>query len=280
MKRLDFTVDSDKCVQCDACVMDCPAGIISRSGNLPRVSAEEETNCIKCQHCLAVCPSGAIGVFGLRPENSIELTAEKLPSAQQMHTLLRGRRSVRQYREESVPSSLIDELLATLSNAPTGCNDMDLHFLVVDSKAMMQLLLGRIIESLEEKMRGNAALPGMMSAAVSAYRQGGADIFFRGAPHLLIVSAGERATCPKEDIDLSLAYFELLAACSGLGTTWCGFLKFIVDAAPELRPCLGLGADTQFYAMLFGYPGVQYARTVQRDGVASVRRFTPAFLDK
>ena len=102
------------------------------------------------------------------------------------------------------------------------------------------------------------------------------DEIFRGAPHLLVVSAGEKATCAKEDVDLSLAYFELLAQCSGLGTVWCGMLKLVLDAAPELRSCLDLGPETPFYGMLFGYPAVRYARTVQRDDAASVRRFSPA----
>jgi Ferredoxin len=88
MEQLNFSVDSDKCIQCDACIMDCPRNIISRSGQLPEVLPEREAECQECQHCLAVCPMGAVSVFGLSPEYSLELTPEKLPSAQQMHTLL------------------------------------------------------------------------------------------------------------------------------------------------------------------------------------------------
>ena len=109
---------------------------------------------------------------------------------------------------------------------------------------------------------------------MAAYRQQGVDELFRGAPHLLVVSAAENASCPNEDINLALAYFELLAQSSGLGTTWCGYLKFAVDAAPELRTPLGLRPQTPFYAMLFGHPNVRYARTVQRDAAATVEHFT------
>ena len=110
MQRLNFIVDADKCIQCDACIMDCPRNIISRSGQLPEVLPEREAECLECQHCLAVCPMGAVSVFGLCPEHSLELAPGKLPSAQQMHTLLRGRRSVRQYRQENVARELIDTL--------------------------------------------------------------------------------------------------------------------------------------------------------------------------
>lgn len=274
MTQLNFTVAPDICIQCDACILDCPRHIISRSGELPEVLPERETECLECQHCLAVCPTGALSVFGLRPEDSLELTPDKLPTARQMHTLLRGRRSVRQYKKENVSRELIDELLATLSYAPTGCNDRDLHFLMVDDKTHMQKLLEKIVGTLEEKIQSGVTLPEFLIPSVDAYRQNGVDEIFRGAPHLLVISAGEKATCAKEDVDLSLAYFELLAQCSGLGTTWCGFLKLITDSVPELLAELGLGREAPFYAMLFGYPAVQYARTVQRDGAATVRRLS------
>ncbi|WP_308584205.1 nitroreductase family protein [uncultured Desulfovibrio sp.] len=271
MKQIHFTVDPQKCVQCNACITDCPRHIISISDGLPWVSPILEANCLECQHCLAVCPTGAVSIFGLKAENSIELSAEKIPSASQMHTLLRGRRSVRQYSMENVPTGMIDDLLATLANTPTGCNDRTLSFAVVDDHNVMQKLRIRVIESIENKIECNELMPDFLSAAVAAYRQQGVDEIFRGAPHLLVVSAAGTASTPLQDISLALAYFELLAQCSGLGTTWCGFLKFAVDAAPELRPILGLDPETPFYAMLFGYPDVRYHRTVQRDNAAKIR---------
>ena len=276
MAKLNFTVDPDKCIQCDACVKDCITGIITRTDQVPAVLPEHEQFCLECQHCLAVCPTGAVSIFGLDPENSLALTPETLPTARQMHTLIRGRRSVRQFKQENVASESIDALLATLANSPTGCNDRDLHFLLLDGRATMASLLDRVVGALEERVRTDKPLPEYLRQAVAGYRENGVDIFFRNAPHLLIAYAGDRANCPKEDVDLALAYFELLAQCSGIGTTWCGFLKMITDAAPELRAYLGLGPETHFYAMLFGYPDVHYARTVQRDTAATVQRFTPA----
>ncbi|WP_367274852.1 4Fe-4S dicluster domain-containing protein [uncultured Desulfovibrio sp.] len=77
MKQIHFTVDPQKCVQCNACITDCPRHIISISDGLPWVSPILEANCLECQHCLAVCPTGAVSIFGLKAENSIELSAEK-----------------------------------------------------------------------------------------------------------------------------------------------------------------------------------------------------------
>ena len=134
------------------------------------------------------------------------------------------------------------------------------------------VLIERIVSALESKITSGVAVHAFLADSVAAYRNNGTDVFFRGAPHLLIVSAGEKATCPQQDIDIALSNFELLAHCAGLGATWCGILKFALEAVPELRPTLGLGQDTLFYAMMFGHPTVHYARTVQRDDAAMIKR--------
>ena len=272
MDSLNFRIDPGKCVRCDACVRDCPWGIISREGDLPAIPEPPEGGCLACQHCLAVCPTGAVSIFGLKPEDSLSLTDGSVPTRQQMRALVRGRRSVRQFRDEDVPSAVIDELLADLAHAPTGCNDRDLTFAVVPGRAGMRALRERVTAALEARQKAGDPVLEFLVDAAAAYRRDGTDEFFRGAPHLLVVSPGEKATCGQEDAVLALAYFELLAHSAGLGATWCGMLKFAVDAAPELRKPLGLAAGGYFYAMMFGRPDVRYARTVQRDTVARIRR--------
>ena len=128
------------------------------------------------------------------------------------------------------------------------------------------------MQSIEAKQASGDGPQGFIAQAVTAYRKSGRDLLFRGAPHLLIVSPGEKTTCVHEDVILALAYFELLAQSAGLGTTWCGVIKFVADMIPETRTLLGLAPDAYFYAMMFGKPLVTYARTVQRDSAARIRR--------
>ena len=266
---LKFRVNAEKCVQCDACVKDCPSEVIHRNGKVPKA---DEGSCLECQHCLAICPAGAISVFGLKPGNSLPLINGALPSYQQVRTLVRGRRSVRQFSDNDVPPALIDELLTDLAHAPTGCNDRDLTFSVIPNREAMGLLRERVIKAIEAKQKSGGIPPGFIAQAVTEYRKSGRDLLFRGAPHLLIVSPGERATCGREDAALALAYFELLAQSAGLGTTWCGVIKFVADMIPETRKWLGLAPDAYFCAMMFGKPAVCYARTVQRDSTAQIHR--------
>lgn len=276
---LHFTIDPARCIQCDACITDCPARIITRTdaSPCPVILPESEDGCIRCQHCLAICPTAALSILGRNPDESVPLTPGAVPTLEQMETLTRGRRSVRQFREENVPREMIDRLLAALANVPTGCNDSDLAFTVIDDRAVITRVLQRLVAVLEARLAagefsGEGFTDTFLTAGARMYRKDGTDIFFRGAPHLLIVSAGGKAHTPETDIPLTLAYFDLLAHCAGLGATWCGILKFAADAVPELRPLFGLGPDTPFYAMMFGVPAIRYQRTVQRDDAAIVRR--------
>jgi len=267
----DFCVDAKKCTRCDACVKNCVMGIIRRQEATPE-AVKGEKECFECQHCLAVCPTGAISIFGLKPENSLPLAEGAIPSYKQMKTFVRGRRSVRRFRAEDLPSAVIDELLADLSHAPTGRNDRDLLFSVVSSRKATEALLEKVIKTIEAKQESGGALGGFISKAVTEYRNHGEDMLFRGAPHLLIVSHGEKARCGQEDAVLALAYFELLAQSAGLGTTWCGIIKIIADMVPGIHEIFGLPPNSYFYAMMFGKPAVRYARTVQRDSAAKIRR--------
>jgi nitroreductase/Pyruvate/2-oxoacid:ferredoxin oxidoreductase delta subunit len=271
---LQFNVDAAKCTRCRQCVLDCPARIIEMAGaGIPFIRTENEERCIRCQHCLAICPPAAISIFGKDPANSLPLSAEALPSADQMMTLVRGRRTVRRYRDENVDPALIRRLLDTLSNAPSGINRRALTFSVIDDKAVMQSLRVKAINALAAAQKAGRVSDryAYLMQAVPAWFENGADLIFRGAPHLLIVSASEESVSPPEDVNLALAYFEMLAQSAGLGTVWCGMAKMTLEVLPELKEAIGLPSGHFYYAMLFGIPSYRYARTVQRDGSARVR---------
>jgi nitroreductase/NAD-dependent dihydropyrimidine dehydrogenase PreA subunit len=274
---LDFIVDAERCVRCGQCAKDCIAEIIEQKDKaLPSIKPELEEDCLQCQHCLAVCPVGAISIMGHNPADSLKLEAGALPSLSQMTTLIRGRRSVRHYRDENVDPVLLRNLLATVANAPTGINQRELTFIVIDDKAVMGRFRDKALKDLRQGIQdgkvGESA--GFLLEAVPAWFERKQDMVFRGAPHLLIVSAPPDAACPQEDVVLALAYFELIAQAAGLGTVWCGLAKWLLEVLPDLKPVLGLRADAHYFCMVFGVPAIHFARTVQRDAAAVVKRVT------
>lgn len=272
---LDFRVRNDRCDHCDLCISDCPTRIIERHDDqLPFVADENAEKCLQCQHCLAICPAGAISVFGLDPDASLPVSADVWPRFEQMNHLIRGRRSVRHYRDENVEPELIDRLLATVANSPTGINFRSLTFTVIADKAKLARFREHLMQAIA-KAASEGRIPerfAYLEKAISAYVEHQADVIFRGAPHVLMVSASPLAPCATEDVAIALSYFELLAQSAGLGTVWCGMLRLALEIVPTLKPQLGLEPDQHYYAMLFGRPAITFARTVQRDNAATIRR--------
>lgn len=262
-----FSANSDRCVRCGACVRDCPPRIIQQpqKETPPFVAEADEAACYHCQHCLAVCPTAAASVDGIAPEKSLSLTgAGVLPTETQVRRLLRGRRSVRQYLKTDVDKALTARLLEDLAYAPTGRNARELRVNVIDSAAVMDRCRAMMIAEYRRQL-ASAQTPFPLAQNTVEAWDNGRDLILRGAPHAIAISVPLDAPCPQEDVSLALAYFELLAQSAGLGTTWCGLLKWTLESQPELKRTIGLPAEgVYFYTMLFGMPDVRYARTVQR----------------
>jgi nitroreductase/NAD-dependent dihydropyrimidine dehydrogenase PreA subunit len=271
---IDFAVDRALCTKCNQCVADCPARIITMGKGGPAIAPEQEASCYRCQHCLAVCPVGAVSILGLRPEGSRPL-AGGFPDGDQMETLIKGRRSVRRYREENLEPELLQRLLDVACHAPSAMNSRKVRFTLVDDRNKLARLRDDLMAGLVRIVRDGALPPGLefLAGFVKLWEEQRVDFLFRGAPHLLIASAPANLAGPVQDCLIALSYFELFAGSLGVGAVWDGLAKLaICDLMPEFRGRLGIPEDHVIgYAMAFGRPAVQYARTAQH-GPAEIHR--------
>ncbi len=262
-----FTVDQNLCIQCGACADDCPFHIIEMTSGYPTLIPKRMHHCIQCQHCLAICPTAALSILGYDPQNSLPLP-ESLPNAQQVSALMRGRRSIRHYLPEPIDPAVIASMLQTVANAPTGKNMRPCLFTVIDDPTTMDIFRKETMEGLRAAVV-ERRLPkglGYFRHVVSAWDQG-RDIIFRGAPHLLMVSAPPSVTTPDADALIAMSYFELLAASMGIGTLWNAMIRWAFSViSTDMYQRLGIPEDHfKGYVLLFGKPAIQYHRTVQRD---------------
>ena len=273
---LDFIVNNQTCSKCGHCAADCPARIITMSKGYPAIAPASEGSCYRCQHCLAVCPVGAVSIMGLKPEDSRQL-AGGFPDAGQMETLIKGRRAVRRYREENLQPALLQRLLDVACHAASGMNMRQVRFTVVDDRSKLVQLRDELMAGLSRKLREGSFPAGLEFVAnfVKMWEEEGIDFLFRGAPHLLVASAPKQVVTPAEDCLIALANFELFAQSQGVGTLWDGLAKLAInDLLPEFRSRLGIPDDHLIgYAMAFGWPAVQYARSAQH-GPAQIHRMT------
>lgn len=264
-----FKVNENLCIACGACAKDCLMGIIEMNPQ-PVMPADKEALCMECQHCMAVCPKGALSILGKDPDDSVQNTKDK-PTPVQMINLIKNRRSIRSYKQDSIDKILIHELLSAASYAPTGENGNSVRFTVVDDIDNMHKLRDMTYDAIIKA--GDAGnVPeniNFIYEFARLWKKDGVDVIFRGAPHLVIASAPNDCPSPKEDTMIALSYFEMLAVSDGLGTLWDGMFKLTLEfIAPELRKTFGIPDNHIIgYAMIFGKPAVKYARAIQSEGI-------------
>lgn len=268
-----FSLNKDRCSKCKACVRDCAFKALG-IGEDGYPCLAEPSRCMHCQHCFAICPNGAIVFDGKCPEDSVAVEGLPLPKGNEVINWLKVRRSIRRYRKEDVDRDVLERILHSLGNVPTGCNARGLKFTCISTMASMDAFRAKFLETIENHRDGTKLLPRWLASPAIQLRNGKGDMFFRGAPGMLVISSDETTpgvTTPTEDIASAITCFELLAESHGIGTCWCGFLKLVQQQVPELlEKTLGIRRTTPFYAMLFGYPALTYARGVQREMDAQV----------
>lgn len=277
MSEKNLVIDKEKCINCGMCIEDCIAGALEFDENkVPRFAEGGEARCIECQHCLAVCPMGAVSVLNKNPDNS-DRVQEHNP--EQVLNLIKSRRSIRQYKSENVPAETIEKLKNMLNWSPTGCNFHKLHFAFVEDRAVMDKIRSYVNEKIVKILTSSplSKIAGKFSRYKDALIKG-EDVIFRGASHMVVVSAPVNAPCANIDPVIALSYFELYAQSLGVGTCWCGFAEICMQLFPEIACAIHVPDGYKVsYVMLFGLPDVKYSRTTQPESFeyTAVRDFEP-----
>lgn len=272
---LQFEINHVQCTQCGLCAKDCPARIIDLHSGYPKIAAEKERECYKCLHCFAICPHAALSICGMHPEDALELQGN-MPDPDALETLIRGRRSVRFYKDEDLQPELLQRLLNVSWQAPTGINSRQVRFTVIDNREALAAFREKTYDGLLDLVsRGKLPQNKKFFADIARLWEGKqVDIIFRGAPHFVVASAPAECASPIPDCLIALSYFELFAQSLGVGTVWNGLAKWAIDElVPELRAELDLPEDHLFgYAMAFGFPDVSHVRTIDH-GPANIVRY-------
>ncbi len=277
MCEKNLVIDREKCIHCGLCIDDCISESLEfGDGEVPKFAQGGEERCIKCQHCLAVCPMGAISILNKNPENSDKIMDY---NPDEVLNLIKSRRSIRNYKQENLPKEKFDKLKNMLNWTPTGCNFHKMHFAFIEDISIMDKIRKYINEKLVKILTKTPV--DKIAGKFSHYKDqliAGEDVIFRGAPHMVVVSAPINAPCVNIDPIIALSYFELYAQSMGIGTCWCGFGQMCMQLFPELAEQMRIPDGYKVsYVMLFGPSDVKYSRTTQPDSFefTTVDRFEP-----
>ena len=254
-----ITVNEEKCTKCELCIKECPLDVLKMGENGP--VEIENTNCSACGHCVAICPNAAIDNKRTPLAGQIELKDFPKLTEQQSEYFLRSRRSIRNYKAESVSRDKLTKLIDIARLAPTASNSQGISFVVVENRQLLEQALEITIQMIE-----NSPLRSLVEEAIKSYREDGYDSIFRGAPNLIIATYGNDFPNGRDNAVSCLTYLELHAPSLGLGSCWAGIFEhcIAIENSPLLK-LFNIPQDKKVVgAVMVGYPKYSYKRLVDR----------------
>ncbi|WP_428568213.1 MAG: nitroreductase family protein [Solidesulfovibrio sp. DCME] len=256
-----ITVDAAKCKKDGLCVLVCPSGALGADGEGGPVAVDAAV-CNACGHCVAVCPHGALAnsrVDAVDPAVGVRENLRAWPEPAVVDGMLRGRRSIRAYKDKPLPREVLEELLDVARHAPTASNEQEIRWIVTVDPAKVRELAGLTAAFFAR----NGLRP-----KYSAMWERGLDYFLRGAPALAVVYTDVAARFGAADCGIALTFMELAAVSRGLGTCWAGLLTAAANGDPAVARALDLPEGQKVHGgLMLGYPKARYAGVPPRNPV-------------
>jgi nitroreductase/NAD-dependent dihydropyrimidine dehydrogenase PreA subunit len=258
-----FEVDHHTCTKDGICAAVCPSRIIDfRKGEFPVPVAGAENACIQCGHCVAVCPTASLTHRDIPVAQCPPMQKDLQLSSEHCEHFLRSRRSIRVYKNKTVPRDEIKRLIEIARHAPSGRNSQDAEWLVLGNRDELDTLAGIVVDWMRWMVENQPeiALCMHLSRAVQRWEDG-KDIIFRGAPVVIITHAEKENLRAPTSCNMVMAYLELAATSMGLGSCWAGYFNVAANSFPPMIEALALPEGHQcFGAMMVGYPKFNYHR--------------------
>lgn len=263
-----FRVNEKTCRKDGICAAACPSGLIRHEkGKLPRPIEGADTECIRCGHCVTVCPTASLNHRDMPITlcSPIRLSLRVTPA--QCDHLIKSRRSIRAYRNKSVPQEALTALIETARYAPTGKNGQYVEWLVFANKDELRRLTGlasdwmRWVVANEPERASLLRLP----AALRRQEKGGHEVL-RNAPVLIVTHTKNPDFISLVACSVALGYFDLAANIEGLGCCWAGYFMRAAHEYSPLQEALALPEGHEMLgAMMVGYPKIAYKRVPLRN---------------
>ena len=238
-RKVTTVIDAEKCIGCELCVKVCPSNTISMQDDKARVTGERS---LQCGHCMAVCPVAAVRVDAIDAQslafNSFELKSRWLAPGDfdtaHLVQLMASRRSCRNYTDQGVERTLLEDMVKIGTQAPSGTNSQKWTFTILPNRAAVDAFgqrIGAFFKKLNQlaenrlvckalKLIGKPALDNYyrdyyqsVAEALQEWELYGRDRLFHGAPAVIVVATQPGASCPTEDALLATQNM-LLAAHS------------------------------------------------------------------
>lgn len=288
-EKAEIRLYNEKCTNCGLCVSVCKDFSLVMENNKVVISDDPLFGCIGCGHCMAVCPTGAIEIHGrtLSPEQLFNLPArEKAANYEQLSSLFKRRRSIREFKDTEVEADLVEKILSAAKTAPMGLPPSDVNVLVLDSQVKTRVFAKDFCDYLDGMkwfvsdwflaiMRpfwgkaNDEMFRGFIKPVFKVYTakmNEGINLVNYDAP-LAMYFYGSPYTDPADPI-IAATYAMIAAESLGLGTCMLGTVHPLIQngkKARKFRDDHGIKYTSREGLFVgFGYPAVKYKKGIKR----------------
>lgn len=165
-------------------------------------------------------------------------------------TILKNRRSIRDFQNKEVPLSILKEIIQDTCLAPTAGNGQPCRFIIIRNRDTIKKLSDESKKNLLSDLEKNPESP--LKNYESKLRDEQANVFYN-APGLVFFIGPKEVHSLDVDCGLTVAYFMLSATSRGLGTCWIGLGAHIRDR--EILADIGVPRNCRIVApVVVGYP--------------------------
>ncbi len=281
---MTFTIkkNSERCTDCMLCVKECVSAVWRDVKGTPRAVSPEDCNL--CSHCLAVCPQNAIEHQGLdsRQIKNIDISLIK---PEIYETIIRGRRSIRQYKNKKIPDELMKKIIDLANHTPTASNSQNIDYIIITEEKRLKTIAATVFRFAVKTFYFKKKFPGNLiyefiklfpaSTAITRYldpmqyyideAEKGRDFILHNAPALVLVHAPKGGIFSNENCNIAAANIMNYAYSAGLGSCYIGFLNLSLKYNRKLRNLIGLSKKRMVYAsIIMGYPAYRHRNTASR----------------
>lgn len=254
-------LNEQTCNKCGICAAVCSRGIIDfQENSYPSLLPLADAFCNNCGHCVAVCPSGSLAHNEILPEQCLQIDQSLDITYEQCAQLIRSRHSIREFKNKKVPAKDIERIIDVARYAPTGHNNQEVQWLIINDPAKIKELSSIGTDWFYWAIKNNPAQATALQRALQS-QESGFDAFLRSAPALVVALAEKSNPLAVIDCSIALAYFDLAAFSAGLGCCWAGYFMFASSTFPPLTTALGLPKGcAPCGSLIVGYPKYKYTR--------------------
>ncbi len=265
----EILINSKRCNKDGVCVAVCPQRIIkiNKETKLPYLDDSRKHVCIKCGHCVSFCSQDALTLNGVAPEECTKITSENIPTKEMVAQLLQSRRSIRKFQNKSIDQNVIYDLMDIVNYAPTGRNEQEISWRIVNDKEKVRDLAGYVVDWMKDTIKLDKDYAGYYQGLINAWEKGH-DNLLRDAPAVVVAVAPNNAQIGLEDGSTAISYLELAAPSFGLGTCWAGYFYFASNVSSDIKKYLSISEDEKCVgAAMIGYPKFRNYRVPKREDV-------------